>query len=289
VLTENGRFFLPAPGTLAPTTDILKPVPPGFEHLDRNEHFCLCLANCIGLQVAQSSLVAFDGQRALLVARYDRQRTDTGIQRLHQEDFCQALGFTEKYEERGGPGFETCARVLLDPIMGDDGNRIHARDDFIRCAVFNYIIGNCDAHGKNFSLLYSPSGKAKLAPFYDLVSTRAYPDLDQKYAMVIGKTFRFDRTAGHSWREFAKTIYIRPEKLLDILDETAGRIARATEQVINEHTLEHGPSPVYEKLTAVIQTGLERTAKSAEMLKASARSAGTSIQPEEDEESGPSP
>ena len=269
VYTENGRFFIPEPGSLAPTTDILKPVPPGFPDLDKNEGFCLSLAGRIGLPTAKASLVRFNNQKALLVERYDRERAQAGVSRLHQEDFCQALGYKEKYEESGGPGFAACTKLLLNPAMGKEVDS-QARETFLRCAIFNYIVGNCDAHGKNFSLLYTPEGKVRLAPFYDLVSTRVYPKLDQKYAMAIGKTFRFDRIAEHSWREFANAVYIRAEKIQNLLAETVGQIAVQANIVASEQEAAYGPSPIYEKLLGIIAEGCARVEKAAEALQKSA-------------------
>jgi len=265
VYTENGRYFIPESGSLAPTTDILKPAPPGFADLDINEAFCLRLAARIGLPVANASLVSFNSQRALLVERYDRTRTQGGVKRLHQEDFCQALRYKEKYEEAGGPGFAACAKILLIPAMGREADS-RARDIFLRCAIFNYVAGNCDAHGKNFSLLYAPEGKISLAPFYDLVSTRAYPKLDQKFAMAIGKTFRFDKVAGHSWRELASAMHIRADKLREILTETVRQITAQASAVASEQEKAYGSSPIYEKILHVIEEGQARVEKAIEAL-----------------------
>lgn len=272
VYSEKGRYYIPEPGSLAPTTDILKPVPAQFSGLGENESFCLALARRIGLPAAEASIVTFDGQKALLVERFDRERRQEAIHRLHQEDFCQALGYSVrmKYEADGGPGFSACADLLLNPVMGRE-EALLARALFIRCAVFNFIIGNCDAHGKNFSLLYPPDAKARLAPFYDLVSTRCYPELDQKYAMAIGKTYRFDRVSGHSWREFAQSVHIAPEKLQEIIAATADKITASAEPVVSEQEATYGTSPVYEKILSVIGEGHERIEKTAESLSKNAR------------------
>ena len=134
--------------------------------------------------------------------RYDRDLTENGMIGIQQEELCQASGISRiyKYEENGGPGFAAWGNVLLHPLVSGHAG---AREDFITCALFNYAIGNCDAHGKNFSLLYDERRGVHLAPFSDLVSTMAYPELSQKFAMAVGKTFRFDRIAEHSWKQFA--------------------------------------------------------------------------------------
>ena len=286
VYTENGRFFIPDIGSLAPTTDILKPTAPGFPDLDKNEAFCLALAAKIGLPAPEAQIVSFGSKQALLVERYDRERSQSEVKRLHQEDFCQALGYREKYEEKGGPGFAACAKLLLNPVMGKE-EESKARDVFLRCAILNYVIGNCDAHGKNFSLLYHPKGKVRLAPFYDLVSTRLYPKLDQKYAMAIGKTFRFDRIAEHSWREFANSLHIRPEHLQGVMAETVERIATQANTVASAQEAAYGSAPVYENLLGIIKEGLKRVKKTTESLHKSAKTDYPAY--EEENDSSPSP
>ena len=196
IVLQEGKFLVPEEGSFAPTSAILKPTTARFPDLHRNELFCMELARYAGLQTPEAKILQIGNYQAYVTIRYDRQYTKNGIVRIHQEDFCQALGISRiyKYGENNGPGFAACGKILLHPLVG---NNASAREDFITCALFNYAIGNCDAHGKNFSLLYDGQGIG-LAPFYDLVSTMAYPELEQKFAMAIGKTFRFDRIAGHS-------------------------------------------------------------------------------------------
>jgi serine/threonine-protein kinase HipA len=130
-----------------------------------------------------------DGQPYLLVKRYDRINSAKGIERLHQEDFCQALGIVSemKYQREGGPGLAACFQLLRQvsslPVL--DIKML------LLGALFNLIIGNNDAHGKNFSLLYQGQ-QTRLAPFYDLISTSYYPELSAKMAMKMGSKYDFD-------------------------------------------------------------------------------------------------
>jgi HipA-like protein len=67
------------------------------------------------------------------------------------------------------------------------------------------LIGNYDAHGKNFSLLYESTvnGRAtRLAPFYDLVSTAIYPQLSTKMAMKLGKSYRPETLRARDWEVY---------------------------------------------------------------------------------------
>ena len=106
LLFDGRRWGVPSGRT--PTTHILKP-PIEAGHVE-NEHICLALAGALGLPAARSKVRRFGGETAIVLERYDRFRNAGGIQRLHQEDMCQALGFppTRKYRNEGGPG---CAEI----------------------------------------------------------------------------------------------------------------------------------------------------------------------------------
>lgn len=183
----DGQIAIPMGG--APSTHILKPMHRDFPSLVENEYFCLQLAKKIGLNTAEAVLHSVDGQPYLLVKRYDRINSAKGIERLHQEDFCQALGIVSemKYQREGGPGLAACFQLLRQvsslPVL--DIKML------LLGALFNLIIGNNDAHGKNFSLLYQGQ-QTRLAPFYDLISTSYYPELSAKMAMKMGSKYDFD-------------------------------------------------------------------------------------------------
>lgn len=183
----NDQIAIPIGG--APSTHILKPINRDFPSLIENECFCLQLAQKIGLNVAKASLHEISNHPYLLVKRYDRIETDNGVQRLHQEDFCQALAIIPemKYQREGGPALAACFQLLRQvsslPVI--DIKML------LQGILYNLIIGNNDAHGKNFSLLYHGK-QTRLAPFYDLISTSAYPSLSTKMAMKIGSKYEFD-------------------------------------------------------------------------------------------------
>ncbi len=263
LVLENGRFLVPENGSYAPTTAILKPTTARFPDLHRNELFCMNLASEVGLRTPEAKMLQIGNYQAYIITRYDRQQTESGIKRIHQEDFCQALGISRlyKYEENGGPGFAACGKILLHPLVSDNAT---AREDFIKCALFNYAIGNCDAHGKNFSLLYQERQGVCLAPFYDLVSTMAYPELEQKFAMGIGKTFRFDRIAEHSWKQLAADMNTRHERLYSLMEGMRLSILAALEPLAERHERQYGVSPIYETLLRITREGLHRLARIAE-------------------------
>ena len=187
VLFRNGKYYLPV-GSAA-SSHIIKATD---EFVD-NEFICNRLAHYCGLSVPEMKTVDFDGKPALLITRYDRTVAEGGaVSRLHQEDFCQALGIMSqnKYEENGGPGWSNAMALILN----NSDNPTEDLGSFLRVTLFNFIIGNCDAHAKNFSMLYNKNLKRKhLAPFYDIVCSSIYEQFDRSLAMRIGKQRELNR------------------------------------------------------------------------------------------------
>jgi serine/threonine-protein kinase HipA len=199
ILTDEG-VALPL-NSAAATTHILKPEPERFPGLVDNEAFCMDLARAVGLPAA----IAFNrrsisGLPFLVVERYDRDVTSDPIRRLHQEDFCQALGRASerKYQADGGPTVVEAVSLLRA------SSAIPAQDlrTFWRALVFNWLIGNCDAHSKNFSLLYDVPVPT-LAPLYDLVSTTVYPELTTRLAMSIDGARKIEEVTEPAWARLA--------------------------------------------------------------------------------------
>jgi serine/threonine-protein kinase HipA len=199
VVLVEGAVALPAPGQ--PTTHILKPPISRFTATTENEAFVMRLAAAIGLDVASAEARTVQDRTFLLVQRYDRAIDADGIvRRIHQEDFCQALGVPPetKYASEGGPTFKDCFALL---------RRVAARPavdvlKLLDAVIFNVIAGNADAHGKNFSILYDAEGP-RLAPLYDLLATVAYPDLSPKFAMKVGKRATLAELDAKGWAAFA--------------------------------------------------------------------------------------
>lgn len=164
----DGAWGLPEQG--AASTHIIKPEPTlgvTVPHLIETEDWSLRVARAAGLTAAASELAWFEGRRAIVVERYDRLPSG---QRLHQEDFCQALGLgpEAKYEstaeyERHGSRLSRLARLSADRAISPAAFRA----DLLRAVVFNVITGNGDAHSKNYSLLIAESGEVSMAPLYD--------------------------------------------------------------------------------------------------------------------------
>lgn len=200
VVVRNGRVALPLGNT--PSTHIIKPEPLRFPGLVANEFFCMTLAKAVELKVSTVDRRTVGDKPCLIVQRYDRTvDADGAVTRLHQEDFCQALGFPpeHKYQQEGGPLLRDCIALLREwsttPVLDIR--------DFLDGQIFNVLIGNADAHGKNYSMLYQ-GGQRRLAPFYDLVCTLAWPELSKTPAMKIGGNASLDVFTVAPWQKMAQ-------------------------------------------------------------------------------------
>lgn len=202
VVFDGDRIGLPRGGT--PSSHILKPAIHAVDDSVTNERFCMALAEAMQLKPAKSKVHNVLGRSFLLVERYDRLIDAEGHrQRLHQEDFCQALGVVPemKYQNEGGPDLARCFD-LVRSTSRPSAPQILRLLDYV---IFNVLIGNHDAHAKNFSLLYL--GKAPvLAPFYDTLSTAVYPTLTPKMAMKIGSKYKFSEVKARHWEQFAESV-----------------------------------------------------------------------------------
>lgn len=201
VVCESG-IGLPVDNT--PSTHILKPeLLDWFKGIAANEHCCMTLARHVGLDVPKTELIRIGKYDCLLVERYDRLRNPTTgrVERIHQEDFCQALGRAPevKYQGEGGPLVRDVVRLLRSGWSSAPARDVLA---FVDQLMFNVIIGNADAHGKNYSLLYQGRTR-RLAPGYDLVSTVYWPALSKSPAMKIGGSDSVDSICYGHWRKMA--------------------------------------------------------------------------------------
>ena len=228
VLIRDGHVYLPLDDT--PSTHILKPEPARFPGLAANEWFGLTLARAIGLDTPAAEFRVIGQTPVLLVARYDRRPDANGrIQRIHQEDFGQALGFLpeRKYQAENGPTLRQCLDLLRT------WSTVPARDipAFIDGLVFNIVLGNADAHAKNFSLLYI-DGERRLAPFYDLASTLVWSDLTQNAAMKVGHAVSINVFTAAEWKVMARETGLAWPLLRERLQLAARTIQDRLESVV---------------------------------------------------------
>jgi serine/threonine-protein kinase HipA len=207
---SDGQISLPLNG--APSTHILKPAIERFEGVVFNEALCMHLAQAIGLNTANVEIGKVEGIEYLLVQRYDRAFNPVSpegperLQREHQEDFCQALGIVPeyKYQNEGGPSLKQCFEL----VRTASSTPVIDLQALLDAVIFNWLIGNNDAHGKNFSLVYrgeiSSGLQTRLSPLYDLISTVYYPELSPKMAMKIGGEYLSERVAPAHFERLAE-------------------------------------------------------------------------------------
>ncbi|WP_213775772.1 HipA domain-containing protein [Bradyrhizobium sp. dw_78] len=235
-----------------PTTHILKPFIQALDGSVENELFCLRLAARLKLAVPEVQMRRSGAIPFLLIERYDRSKHEDGtITRLHQEDFCQALSVPPelKYEEEGGPGTERSLNLLDRATARPAADRL----SFIRMLIFHYLVGNADAHGKNYALLYR--GRAPdLAPLYDVVCTAAYPRLAKKLAMAIGGRSIPDTIQLQHWLTLVPATRGAQRLLVKDMTELAGRIRGEADTLLADLEAAGIAHAILKAVRAIIET-----------------------------------
>jgi len=247
VYLEGDRVFLPRGSS--PSSHIIKPNIKGVDQSVRNEAFCMALAGKVDLKVPHVRVMT-DPEELYVVERYDRYRDEKGcMHRLHQEDFCQAIGLMAetKYESEGGPSLADCFSLI---------NRFSTHPALDRKALldwiaFNFLIHNADAHAKNLSLMLNADG-VRLAPFYDLMCTGVYEGISEKMAMKIGNENRPQWIKSRHWVRVGEAVGIRADFVLRTLREMGGLIANSADALASEQQALWGASPIVSCVQKVI-------------------------------------
>jgi serine/threonine-protein kinase HipA len=167
----DGPWGHPEAGT--PSTHIAKPETGEHPEIATNELFCMAVLRQSGVPAAKASVETVDGEDCLVSPRFDLVWDGPNPKRVHQETFCQALGIAPGAErgdrEADAPGFaEACGLLRAVDLKSEVSTLVHA-------AFGNYVLGNGDAHGRNFALLFRDDG-VRLAPLYDVTSTAVYDE-----------------------------------------------------------------------------------------------------------------
>lgn len=266
----NNTWQLPLNG--AAGTHIIKRASGRYDGLVANELACLAFYRAIGLVVPAAHAIASvgDSNEPTLIAieRYDRiEATPTGalslppITRVHQEDMCQVTGRLprRKYQRDGGPG----VRDLADAIRRYSVRPANDLQELLAAVIANVCLGNGDAHGKNFALLHSASG-ARLAPFYDVVSTEVYPSLSPDLSMRFGHSYQPQALTAADVQRLAADLGVAPAKVRSTIEQVTTTLQQAMHDVLHATTaMVGGEVAALSRLEALMRVRLPTVAELA--------------------------
>lgn len=177
---------------------ILKPQVNQWPNIPENESLCMAIASGLGIEVPSFALTKLkDGSWAYLVKRFDR---DKGLKR-HQEDFCQILEEENKYKG----SYEQIAEKLKD-VSAFPGLDLQL---FFERILFFFLIGNGDAHLKNFSIIYDDKQNVRLSPAYDIVSSKLI--IPEEEELAIAMNGKKNNLKGRDFDLFAQRFNIKAD------------------------------------------------------------------------------
>lgn len=268
---QNGQWY-EAHGAAA-TTHIIKPGISSLHAQAFNEYLCMKTIANLGVPTAVSTFCMFDGIPAIVSKRWDRIITAEGgaekVTRIHQEDFCQALGYltAQKYQSDGGPGATEIIRFLYSERFSETDIQL-----FYIALVLNFLLGGTDAHAKNYAILELPGTAPTLAPLYDIASMFPYDTQrkQRKLAMSIGKEYNYERIELRHWDRLADEIHATcaaddkeflhfalkhyAQELLTIFIATAQMELKTADTLDSTETAAEQRSQLVERIQAGVET-----------------------------------
>lgn len=208
----------------APSTHILKPQPQGrLAGLVEGEAWGMEVARHV-TEAARSALLDLpDAPPTLLVERFDRIETERGLVRLHQEDCAQALGIEpgRKYAATASPTkSDPTYQGIADLLSRYAVDSLEERKRLLKHLFVNTVLGNTDAHAKNYALLHDDD-TIRLAPLYDVVPALEITPNVLFMGLRIDGRIRIDRIARENIEAEARSWGL-PAR---VVDEVLGRAA----------------------------------------------------------------
>lgn len=209
------------PNATVPSTHIVKPARIDLPGLEAVEAATLRLAVRTGVPAPPAEILTVSDQTAYIVKRFDRVSSDRSplAHRVHTEDLAQSLGLTP------GSKYDPTAHQIIDLLKVHDTAAHTLQEAFLRQLAFNTLIGNADAHVKNYSLILRPE-RVEFAPLYDAVPVSLYPQYDQQLAVrIAGARYSQAVTAAH-WRKFSRSAGLDTDWVMQIVSDVAERLRR---------------------------------------------------------------
>jgi serine/threonine-protein kinase HipA len=250
-IDDDDRICIPMNGS--PSTHILKPDSPRLPGGVQNEAFCLTLAKRMGIPTPEVATGRAGNRTYLLVKRYDRTDVGGRCRRLHQEDYCQALGKppSAKYESN-----QTGTRGPTLKDMFDITRRHMSPTEIVRLldmVILNVLACNSDAHAKNYSIMIR-AANASLAPMYDIMCGEVWENVTKNLAQKIAGINRGDHLKRTHWQQFARECGLNPRQVIDrvcVLAKSA--IAEADQAASEVATMPAGTHAVLDQTRQAVQ------------------------------------
>ncbi len=247
------------------STYILKFEKQKLTHLVLNEYFTMFIAKKCGLDVAKVNITYFDKHATLLVERFDRKFiSKSEVKRHHMIDGCQALNFPPeyKYERNLGSGRDVAhirdgaSLPKLFSFAEKCNNPALTKKKILDWVLFNILIYNFDAHGKNISFFVSNNG-IKLTPFYDLVNIKIYPEFEQQMAMALGDEFDGNMVNAYQLADFADSCGLSRRLVARQLKEILSKCLGALDVDIKQITKNSDEEKFIKKYIKIVKARCE--------------------------------
>jgi serine/threonine-protein kinase HipA len=274
--TQDGRLWL-ASGKNA-STHISKPQTGALNECQvANEYFCMRLAAMSGVESAEVDILRVP-EPILAIKRFDRQVISGDARRLHIIDACQALNKSpeQKYERNFGSG-EHVKHIRdgvsvknLFSIADLATNKADMTLRQLRWLIFQHLIGNSDAHGKNMSFYVSRDG-LKIAPAYDQLSVIIYPTINHEFAMAIGDEFMEEAIRAYQWADFAIQVGLNPSLVARTIKNVASKASGVLPILLEDPLLTELEKNFLKGLANQIQVRIEKFLEIAKILPSVAR------------------
>ena len=262
VLEKHGHWYLVDGDQLA-STHILKPDPiqSRLKGMTINEFACMKLAKAVGIPTAETNMLWIP-EPIVLIQRFDRIKQADHIQRLHCIDGCQALGLgvSMKYERPYGDGRDVqhirdgASLPKLFALLDQASSRPAVdRVGLVRWAIFQVLIGNTDAHGKNLSF-FMDAGGLSLAPAYDLVCCLLYAEdrIADTLAMAIGDNFNPTDLSAYDWALMAQECRLNPKLVSRELKQLANKISAVWPKLQEELIQSGAKQPILDAIGDIL-------------------------------------